>query len=249
MNTQISITETGTTTLATAGKYCDRNIDVNVEVSSGILYDADKLVEGTISGDYVSDKVTNVKRYGFADCANLSSVSLPNCTSIGGAGFAWCTALESANLPNCVSFSGGSFFDNCTNLTTLNIPNLTTIENGARNFAGCKFEEFNAPNLTTLTGGTSSLFNGCTKLKKVNCPQLGGATLAVNMFNTCNRLVTVVLGGNQLNTLAGAFINTTPINNGTCYFYVPDDLVDTYKTATNWSAYASQIKPISELGE
>lgn len=31
-NTQIDITTNGTTTLATAGKYCDRNIDVNVEV-------------------------------------------------------------------------------------------------------------------------------------------------------------------------------------------------------------------------
>lgn len=29
-NIQINITEDGTTTLATAGKYCDRNIDVNV---------------------------------------------------------------------------------------------------------------------------------------------------------------------------------------------------------------------------
>lgn len=33
-NTQINISENGTTTLATSGKYCDRNIDVNVEVPS-----------------------------------------------------------------------------------------------------------------------------------------------------------------------------------------------------------------------
>ena len=31
-NTQINITDNGTTTLATAGKYCERNIDVNVNV-------------------------------------------------------------------------------------------------------------------------------------------------------------------------------------------------------------------------
>ena len=31
-NTQINIAENGTTTLATAGKYCDKNIDVNVAV-------------------------------------------------------------------------------------------------------------------------------------------------------------------------------------------------------------------------
>ena len=33
-NTQIDITQSGTTTLATAGKYCDRNIDVNVNIPS-----------------------------------------------------------------------------------------------------------------------------------------------------------------------------------------------------------------------
>jgi hypothetical protein len=39
-NIQIPITENGTVTLATAGKYCDRNIDVNVDVagSSGDSY-------------------------------------------------------------------------------------------------------------------------------------------------------------------------------------------------------------------
>ena len=31
------------------------------------------------------------------------------------------------------------------------------------------------------------------------------------------------------------------------YIYVPDALVDSYKTATNWSTYADQIKPLSEL--
>lgn len=33
-NTQVNISANGTTTLATAGKYCDRNIDVNVNVPS-----------------------------------------------------------------------------------------------------------------------------------------------------------------------------------------------------------------------
>ena len=34
-NTQIDITANGTKTLKTAGKYCDRDIDVNVSVPSG----------------------------------------------------------------------------------------------------------------------------------------------------------------------------------------------------------------------
>ena len=33
------------------------------------------------------------------------------------------------------------------------------------------------------------------------------------------------------------------------YIYVPDDLVESYKTTTGWSTYASQIKPLSEYVE
>ena len=35
-NIQINISDNGTTTLATAGKYCDRNVDVVVDVQGGI---------------------------------------------------------------------------------------------------------------------------------------------------------------------------------------------------------------------
>lgn len=33
---------------------------------------------------------------------------------------------------------------------------------------------------------------------------------------------------------------------GSIKIYVPDNLVDTYKTSGNWPAYASYIHPISE---
>ena len=251
MSHQINITENGTTTLATAGKYCDRNIDVNVEVQSGFLNDADKVVDGTISGDYISDKVTSLRGYAFYACANLSSVSLPNCTSIAASAFRNCTALESVNLPSCTSFNGAQCFDGATNLKTINTSSLTTIAEGTRTFANCKYlEEFNAPNLTSITGSTSNMFNTCTKLRKVNLPRLSGTTISANTFNYCSNLTVLVLGGNELNPLdnVNAF-NSSAIKSGTGYVYVPDALVDTYKTATNWSNFADQIKPISELEE
>lgn len=65
-NTQISITANGTKTLATAGKYCDRNIDVNVNVETAKptkitnLYESatihfKKAVNGSSSGIAYSD--------------------------------------------------------------------------------------------------------------------------------------------------------------------------------------------------
>jgi hypothetical protein len=44
-----------------------------------------------------------------------------------------------------------------------------------------------------------------------------------------------------------AFTGTPLVGDGTGYIYVPDDLVDAYKSATNWSALASHIKGESEM--
>lgn len=53
-NTQINVNANGTTTLATAGKYCDRNIDVNVDVKGKPtqftnLYDPENVTVKTVA--------------------------------------------------------------------------------------------------------------------------------------------------------------------------------------------------------
>ena len=53
-NIHIDISENGVTTLATAGKYCDRNIDVNTNVHD--IEDA--LISGTYSGEYRNDRIS-----------------------------------------------------------------------------------------------------------------------------------------------------------------------------------------------
>lgn len=62
-NTQINITANGTKTLATAGKYCDRNIDVNVAVpASGITPTGNKTIttNGTHDVTNYANAVVNV---------------------------------------------------------------------------------------------------------------------------------------------------------------------------------------------
>ena len=41
-------------------------------------------------------------------------------------------------------------------------------------------------------------------------------------------------------------IQNTPINTGTGYIYVPSALVDSYKSATNWSTYATQFRALED---
>jgi hypothetical protein len=40
--------------------------------------------------------------------------------------------------------------------------------------------------------------------------------------------------------------DSTQISTEEGAIYVPDESVETYKSATNWSIYADQIKPLSE---
>lgn len=59
-----------------------------------------------------------------------------------------------------------------------------------------------------------------------------------------NELHTLILRGEAIATLGDHALDGTPIANGTGRIYVPAELVDAYKTADGWSAYASVISAI-----
>lgn len=59
-NYQIDITNNGTTTLATAGKYCDRNIDVNVDVAEQPTQFTNLLETGEVLLNHTVDSVGGV---------------------------------------------------------------------------------------------------------------------------------------------------------------------------------------------
>ena len=120
------------------------------------------------------------------------------------------------------------------------------------------FVEVSLPKkLTATTSGTAS-FNGCTNLK-VYCPE-GFKTIPYASFNNCSN-TTVVLP-TTLTTIGDRALYSgsytlvikalTPPSlgnpNGSMITraYVPDESVAAYKAATNWSAIASKIYPISQ---
>ena len=227
MNTQINITENGKTTLSTAGKYCDRNIDVNVEVDT---FDADAFVQGTIEGELISDKVTNLRTGAFAECTNLTCVSLPNCTTMN---------------------YGTRTFYNCKSLSSVELPKLETITEGSYTFSGVRsIREINLPSLTKITSMTA-FFQNCQNVRKIILPLLGGTTIGNTCFDNNYQLNTLVLGGDTLNPLdsTNAFRNAGSQTASGLSIYVPDNLVEAYKTATNWVSMADKIKPMSELEE
>ena len=84
-------------------------------------------------------------------------------------------------------------------------------------------------------------FHYCNSLTDIT---LGAdvTTIGQEAFNSCYNLVSFTIKATTPPTLGtSAFGN---INNLT--IYVPDESVDAYKTATNWSNYFNKIKPLSE---
>ena len=96
--------------------------------------------------------------------------------------------------------------------------------------------------------GNSALRSFST-LTSVDFPAV--TTIGNYAFYGCKALTSVVLRETDTicNLSSIPAFDKTPIKDGTGYIYVPDALVDQYKTATNWSTYAANIKPLSEYTE
>ena len=200
----------------------------------------DAFIEHTIEGLYANDRVTSIGYGTFYNDTKLTGVDFPNVTTIQN-----------------YAFSGTS------NMTTMNFPKLKTANGSA--FNGTGVENIYLPELTTMATYT---FANTSKVKTVNLPKLGivqsngfksntgvtsvdlGACTSIYAtgFDSCSSLVKLIIRTSSVCTLrATSGLTNTPIASGTGYVYVPDNLVDSYKSASNWSTYASQIKGLSEL--
>jgi hypothetical protein len=80
---------------------------------------------------------------------------------------------------------------------------------------------------------------------------LPNVTSIINQaFAASYKLKTLILRSNTVCQLVHSnALVATDINWGSGSIFVPDELVESYKSATNWSTYAAKIKPLSELEE
>ena len=134
-------------------------------------------------------------------------------------------------------------FYNYDSLAIADFPNVTSA--GVNVFYACY--ALHTVNLPSLISISTNMFAYSSLLKRLDFPSV--ESISGGAFSGCARLVTLILRkADAVCTLANvnAFTNT-PIAKGTGLIYVPDNLVEQYKAATNWSTYANQIKPISEL--
>ena len=194
---------------------------INV-VCDNIKLFIDSAIQKDLGDKYYNFNNTITKVYSkiFAG-TNLQNIDLSKCTYICNSAFEGCSQLNIVNLdlPEC-TYIGNDAFYSCTSLTTVNLPECTTI--GWMAFINTNVAIANLPKLNTAYTGPGFSSYGA--------------------FYGCTNLTTVIFGEYFSSHIPNIFGNT-PIEDGTGYIYVPDNVLNEYRS--NNPDY--QFKPISEL--
>lgn len=199
----------------------------------------DSLIENTLVR-LVNDRVKKVNAYLCNQNANLVEVKLPNVETIGDRAFTSCNGLTEIDFPKC-TYIGQYGFQSCQKLATINLPEVKTL--GGYAFQSCSgLTSVVMPKLEKM--GTADFYS-CWRMHTFDLPVC--TSIGSNSIIYCSALTKLILRSPTLCTLGSNGFANTPIAKGTGYVYVPDELVEEYKMATNWSTFADQIKPISEL--
>ena len=177
-----------------------------------------------ISGDsaygYTNAQIVQVLEYSFAYDMALNHISLPAVTSIRKWGFYY-----TPQLAEDVSFPALEYMDN-------------------EAFSSSSITGFTAPKIISINTGC---FNYCSGLRFID---VGSADRSTQIYIGSNAISNVpaferlIIRNSSVARLASS--NSLNVGSSLTGIYVPDSLVDSYKAATNWSAYADKIKPLSE---
>ena len=223
---------------------------------------------------YTPSSVTSIGNNAFNGCSLLQSITIPSSvTSIGNNAFYGCSLLQSITIPSSVTSIGSNAFQNCSLLQSITIPeNVTSIGESA--FYGCSsLQSITIPSSVTSIGNNA--FYGCSSLQSINIPS-SVTSIGNNAFSYCSLVRYMKINTSaELKSYALNFGGySTPKRSGIIYDFsnvadvpvlsastglseisyvsaiiVPDNLYDEWIAATNWVAYASKIKKVSEVAE
>ena len=256
-----------------AFSYCKKLL--NAHIGNGINDIPDDMFSNCSNLNTVTfSNNNNIKSIGinaFYNASALKNILLPDSIEIiGSNAFYRCTSLETITLPSSLRQVNGNAFQYCNNLlvdftnslllekingfaiqnisnTNIILPN-SVLMIGPSAFRACE-------NLTYVEIGTeiSSIeqlaFAYCSQLSKV---KIKGKPESIKSqaFYYATNLTALILESDVLIPLENTNVLwDTPIASGNGYIYVPASLVDTYKSATNWSTYANQFRAIEDYSD
>lgn len=178
--------------------------------------------------------------YNYCSCCKNTEYTIPDgINAVFSGAFRNNYYLKKLTIPSSVTTLPSTFAYGCTKLEEIVIPSSITYM-GSYSFWNCK----SISTLTTYGYFKEECLNKCVNLKNItinNC-----SSIDTYFMNDCTSLEWVEFTDTTPPTFASQlmFENT----NSSFIIYVPDSVVDTYKTTTNLSVFADRIKPVSERG-
>ena len=170
-----------------------------------------------LSGD-IATNVTEIVKYSFNSTA-ITGISAPNVARIGERAFQDCSSMTEADFSKVTSI-GTYCFNGCAKLTTINIPLLNTVP-------------------------TATFYNNAS-LKRLDLHQ--ATTINTSALTLCASLRQLIIRTGKVCTLSNPnAITGSGIASSKCLIFVPSSLVESYKTATNWSTHATLFRVVEDI--
>lgn len=213
------------------------------------------------------ENMTEIGSHAFYYATRLKTLILPKTlTKIGDGGIRQTPLLILTELPDTLTSIGSYAFEGDKKLALTKIPpKLKSISD--HTFKGCTDLQVNEIHSGITSIGSSSFYEckGFTKMRVLGNNveikndafrytsliefECVGTITSIGNIAFCNNsdLIKFVINNITPPTFGTKVFNNTAIADGTGYIYVPDESIEAYQTATNWSTWASQIKGLSEL--
>lgn len=185
--------------------------------------------------------------------------------------FKYLPSLLYVSMPSLIKIPNQSELSECQALRYLDLPNLKQAARYSFDKIDIRFAVF-----PKLKGTCESLFRYCPNLTHIILPEiqyLGSDALSNNkslevvylpkvisgsssmyLCAQCESLRDVVIGNKDMTQVPligwSNYATSQPFSKAdlsVLSIYVPDHMVDRFKTATNWSKFADNIKPQSEM--
>lgn len=171
-------------------------VPVTVE-HNGITYTVYGIGEHAFIGDtllssiILSDSIRYIQEGAFFKCSNLRHTSLgTSVQSIGNSVFSRCSKLESIDFSDALFSIGDRAFSSCA-FQSISIPN-SVVEMGEAVFSDCSLlKEAILPD-SLCWGITTSMFENCTNLQRVELPNHINA-IGSHAFENCSFLESIEL--------------------------------------------------------
>ena len=220
------------------GEGVDGYSQVVVDVPQSVTgYTQKEITEGTIEIINLDNSASFVASSAFNGNTTIKTVNLPYATTVGNVAFQNCNSLTQVSLPVCKNIDNGAF-SGCSSLVQISLPVCSIIN---------PYAFYNCSSLTQVDFPMCSYIGIYTF---VNCSSLTQVSLPMCMkiddyaFRSCISLSIITIGYSSVCSLGVSVFFNTKITSLTGSIYVPASLVDSYKSAKNWSYFSTQIFPI-----